>query len=176
MKLFALTLMTAGVMAAVDADLMGNLPDAPAWQSNTYSGYLTATETKNLHYVFNESLDSPSTDPIIIWFNGGPGCSSMLGLMQENGPIVLDDGEEYFKTNPHPWNVRANTLYIESPAGVGWSVAGTEQDLYTNDMVQSQDAVAALRDWFSKYPEYLSNELYISGESYGGIYVPYLAW
>lgn len=176
MKLFALTLMTAGVMAAVDADLMGNLPDAPAWESKTYSGYMDATETKQLHYVFNESLDSPSTDPIIIWFNGGPGCSSMLGLMQENGPIVLDDGEEYFKTNPHPWNERASTLYIESPAGVGWSVAGTEQDLFTNDMVQSQDAVSALRDWFAKYPEYLSNELYISGESYGGIYVPYLAW
>ena len=61
-------------------------------------------------------------------------------------------------------------------AGVGWSVAGTDSDLDTNDMVQSQDAITALRDWFTKFPEYLSNGVYISGESYGGIYVPYLAW
>jgi serine carboxypeptidase-like clade 1 len=43
-------------------------------------------------------------------------------------------------------------------------------------MVQSQDAINALRDWFVKFPEYLTNKLFVSGESYGGIYVPYLAW
>ena len=43
-------------------------------------------------------------------------------------------------------------------------------------MVQSHDGMAALRDWFTKFPEYLPNKLFVSGESYGGIYVPYLAW
>ena len=168
--------MAAAAMAAPKDDLMANLPDAPAFQTDTYSGYLKATDSKKLHYAFAESMDSPSTDPIIIWFNGGPGCSSMLGMMQELGPIVVDDGEDYFKTNPHPWNERANVLFLESPAGVGWSVAGTDADLDTNDMVQSEDAINALRDWFTKFPEYLSNEVFVSGESYGGIYVPYLAW
>ena len=176
MKYFAMACLAAAAMAAPQEDLMGNLPDAPAFKTNVYSGYLTATETKKLHYAFVESESAPETDPVIIWFNGGPGCSSMLGMMQENGPVVLDDGEDYFKTNPYPWNVRANVLYIESPAGVGWSVAGTDADLDTNDMVQSQDAINALRDWFVKFPEYLPNDLFVSGESYGGIYVPYLAW
>ena len=174
------TALLAAVFAVVNAapadEKMGNLPDAPAFATDTYSGYLQATETKSLHYVFTESMDSPSTDPVIIWFNGGPGCSSMLGLMQELGPIVVDDGEDYLKTNPHPWNERANVLFIESPAGVGWSIAGTKADLSTNDMVQSQDAMAAVRQFFVKFPEYLPNELFVSGESYGGIYVPYLAW
>ncbi len=176
MKTFALACTAAIAMAAPAEDLAANLPDAPEWATNTYSGYLKATETKSLHYTFAESLDSPETDPIIIWFNGGPGCSSMLGMMQELGPIVVDDGEEYFHTNPHPWNERANVLFLESPAGVGWSVAGTDADLDTNDMVQSQDAINALRSWFVKFPEYLPNGLFVSGESYGGIYVPYLAW
>ena len=122
-------------------DRMADLPDAPAFTTPTYSGYLKASSTKQLHYVLATSMDKPETDPLVIWFNGGPGCSSMLGMMQELGPIVVDDGEDYFATNPHPWNERANVLFIESPAGVGWSHAGTKADLSTNDMVQSQDAL-----------------------------------
>jgi carboxypeptidase C (cathepsin A) len=69
-------------------------------------------------------------------------------------------------------------LYLESPAGVGYSVFNTTNDTsYAhNDMSQSIDAMTALLDWYNKFPELISNPLYISGESYGGIYVPYLAW
>lgn len=67
-------------------------------------------------------------------------------------------------------------LYLESPAGVGFSTADTDRDIYHNDMSQSQDALAALKEWYAIFPEYKKNDLYISGESYGGIYVPYLAW
>jgi carboxypeptidase C (cathepsin A) len=70
----------------------------------------------------------------------------------------------------------ANVLYIESPAGVGYSLAGNVQDTIHNDMSTSVDAVAALYQWYLKFPEFVDNELYISGESYGGIYVPYLGW
>lgn len=67
-------------------------------------------------------------------------------------------------------------LYIESPAGVGYSIWNTTENRTTNDSIQSEDAMTALHYWYSKYPEYKSNELFVSGESYGGIYVPYLAW
>jgi carboxypeptidase C (cathepsin A) len=134
---FAVALLSSAALAAPLEDLMPNLPDAPPFTTNTYSGYLTVTDTKALHYVFAESQSEPSTDPVVIWFNGGPGCSSMLAFMQENGPLAIDDGEDYIKTNPYPWNTRANVLWIESPAGVGYSIAGTKQDLSTNDMQQS---------------------------------------
>ena len=96
--------------------------------SNWYSGYIDASPTKHLHYIFVESLDDPSTDPVLIWFNGGPGCSSLLAFFQENGPFMIDDGEFIIKKNPEPWNKRTSVLYIESPAGVGFSVADTEND------------------------------------------------
>lgn len=168
--------MAVAALAAPAEEKMPNLPDAPQFPTDTYSGYLPVSETKSLHYVFSESKNDPATDPVVIWFNGGPGCSSMLAFMQENGPLAIDDGETYIKENPFPWIDRANMLWIESPAGVGYSYAGTDEDLQQNDMTQSQDAIEALKQWYGKFPEFLENKLFVSGESYGGIYVPYMAW
>lgn len=107
-----------------DDDKFDQLPgfDGPM-KTNSYSGYLTVNDDKKLHYVFIESEDDPSNDPVLIWFNGGPGCSSLLGFLQENGPVVVDDDNSTLYFNPHPWNQRANTLFLESPAGVGFSWA-----------------------------------------------------
>jgi carboxypeptidase C (cathepsin A) len=46
-----------------------------------YSGYLTLQETPliNIHYVFLTSKNQPATDDVVLWLNGGPGCSSLLG-------------------------------------------------------------------------------------------------
>jgi len=154
---------------------MGSLPDAPPFNSSTYSGYLTISESKSLHYVFTESLNDPSTDPVVIWLNGGPGCSSILGFMQENGPLAVDDGETVIKANPFPWNKEANMLWLESPAGVGFSVANTTQDMSCNDITSARDNFNALLEWYKKFPDFKVNDLFISGESYAGIYVPYFA-
>lgn len=52
--------------------------------------------------------------------------------------------------------------------------------MYYNDMIQSEDAYAALKAWYVKFPQFgydqQNNTVFISGESYGGIYTPYLAW
>jgi serine carboxypeptidase-like clade 1 len=67
-------------------------------------------------------------------------------------------------------------LWIDSPAGVGWSVAGDAEALIANDLQTSQDALQAMKSFYVKFPEYLPNELFISGESYAGVYVPWLSW
>jgi len=81
MRSFIASCLTAAVIGAPAAEKVDSLPDTTAFDSDTYSGYLTATTTKSLHYVFTESLGDPTNDPVVIWFNGGPGCSSMLGFM-----------------------------------------------------------------------------------------------
>lgn len=70
--------------------------------------------------------------------------------------------------------MKANMLYIESPSGVGFSIAD-DKDPKQDDESQAADALAALLAWYDKFPEYMNNDLYVTGESYAGIYVPYLA-
>jgi carboxypeptidase C (cathepsin A) len=121
------------------------------------------------------SKGDPSKDPVILWFNGGPGCSSMLGFFQEHGPYVLEDGAETFHENEYSWNKEASTFYIESPAGVGYSVCPDPKECIWTDNNTAADNLIAVVNMFKKFPELLANDFYISGESYAGIYVPYLA-
>lgn len=174
-SILILILALSAVTAVPAEDLVDQLPDCQKFDFDMYSGYLNVSDTKALHYMLVESQDKPESDPVLIWFNGGPGCSSLLGFMQEHGPCVIDDGEKEVKTNPFPWNARANVLYIEAPAGVGFSYAKGADDLKFNDLLSSHDNLQAVKSFYEKFPEFVKHELYISGESYAGIYVPYLA-
>ena len=89
---------TADAAGNATSDKVTDLSSLPGWPKNTtfdmYSGYIDLKNTtKRIHYVFLEAMHNSSTAPMVVWFNGGPGCSSMLGLLQETGPYVLMDGD-----------------------------------------------------------------------------------
>ena len=67
-------------------------------------------------------------------------------------------------------------LFIDNPAGVGYSYAQRTIDDFHNDFSFSSDALSFMKQFYSDYSEFLDNPLYISGGSYGGIYAPRLAW
>lgn len=168
------------VFSAPAEDKVDYLPDMTSFDDwAVYSGYVNITNTtKNIHYLFLESQNNTAEDPLVIWFNGGPGCSSMLGFISEHGPYVILDGEDSFTKNPYSWNLEANMLYIEQPAGVGYSYCNhtsNPEDCIFNDTSSGADNLQVVLSWFELFPEYKLHDLYISGESYGGIYVPYLA-
>ncbi|KAM8947649.1 lysosomal protective protein-like [Pelodytes ibericus] len=139
-----------------------------------YSGYLDVPGGKHFHYWFVESEEEPSTSPLVLWLNGGPGCSSVSGLLTEHGPFLIQMDGNKLKYNPFSWNKIANILYLESPAGVGFSYSEDKQ-YETNDTEVTNDNYSALKDFFRLFPEYIKNDFYITGESYGGVYVPTLA-
>jgi carboxypeptidase C (cathepsin A) len=100
----------------------------------------------------------------------------MLGFVGENGPYVNEDGTQGFVPNAWSWNKRANVLYLEMPGGVGYSYVDNPELLHTDDLQTSEDNLRAFLQWFQKFPEFKNNDLFISGESYAGVYVPYMAW
>jgi cathepsin A (carboxypeptidase C) len=143
-----------------------------------YSGFLplNGTDGKEMHYVFATSQNNSSTDPVVLWLTGGPGCSSLEAFVYENGPYYFPQNQTYLVKNEYSWNKFANMLWFESPPGVGFSKTGSNpKNIYANDYTTADDNYNALKQFFVEFPEFKSHDFYISGESYGGIYVPFLA-
>nr|CAH8865604.1 unnamed protein product [Trichobilharzia regenti] len=139
-----------------------------------YSGYLSgADDNIQLHYWLVESSFDPEAAPLLLWLNGGPGCSSLEGLVSENGPYKLVKGPKLVE-NQFSWNKFANVLYLEAPAGVGFSYS-INGSLHTDDDITSENNFYALLNFLKKFPEYEKRDFYIAGESYAGVYVPTLA-
>lgn len=164
-----------GADAAPTADEITFLPGLQKQPSfRHYSGYLNVADGKHLHYWFVESQNDPSSDPLVLWLNGGPGCSSLDGLLTEHGPYLVQDDGMTLQYNPYSWNKIANMLYLESPVGVGFSYSD-DQRYVTNDTEVSMNNYLALKEFLRLFPEFSSNQVFLTGESYGGIYIPTLA-
>jgi hypothetical protein len=164
------------VDAAVPADKVTNLPGFGEPMTDTYSGYLDIGGGKHLHYMFFASQNNPATDPVVAWYNGGPGCSSLEGGFQESGPYWTTTGGKTLQRNEYSWNLFSNNLFIEAPAGVGFSYCDTPSGCKHNDSSTAADNFVSLKSFFIKFPEYQKNDFWISGESYAGIYIPTLAY
>jgi len=174
-------------IADIPADKVNSIPnyDQPI-NFDQYAGYITVDESagRALFYWFVESQNNPSTDPVVLWLNGGPGCSSLDGFLYEHGPFRFDRSgtgnifshNDTLRSNPFAWNQVANMIYLEAPAGVGYSYSNTTSDYYTNDNKTAIDNYQFLLNFFAAYPEFAQNDFYVAGESYAGIYVPTLAY
>lgn len=153
------------------------LPGQPQVGFQQFSGYITVDDKKQraLFYYFVEAETDPASKPLVLWLNGGPGCSSVgVGAFSENGPF-RPRGQVLVR-NEHSWNKEANMLYLESPVGVGFSYSTNTSSYETvNDEITARDNVVFLQRWFNKFPQYRKNNLFLTGESYAGHYVPQLA-
>lgn len=182
----ALLTCPAAVDAAIKKDEVISLP---GWSgklpSRQWSGYLDVGPEKNrhLHYYFVESENEPATDPVTLWLNGGPGASSIAyGMMTEIGSLVFNrhslvdntTATPLLEYNRYGWARNSSMLYLESPAGVGFSYCDYTP-CASNDTSTAEDAFDAVTAFFKGFPEHKAAPFYITGESYAGIYCPMLA-
>ncbi|XP_057476368.1 serine carboxypeptidase-like 26 [Actinidia eriantha] len=163
-----------------ESDRVINLPGQPLSPPvSQFSGYITVNEDhgRALFYWFFEAQSQPSNKPILLWFNGGPGCSSIgYGAAVELGPLRVHRKRLGLEFNKHAWNKEANLLFVESPVGVGFSYTNTSSDLTKlDDGFVAEDAYNFLVNWMKRFPHFKTNDFFISGESYAGHYVPQLA-
>ncbi|MFS7920574.1 putative carboxypeptidase D [Helianthus anomalus] len=162
-----------------DLNKISNLPGQPAGTDfDQYSGYVTVDPDhgRALFYYLAESPVNSSANPLVLWLNGGPGCSSFgNGAMMELGPFRVNPDNTTLSRNKYAWNNVANVLFLESPAGVGFSYSNRSTDYITNDVQTAKDSYTFLVNWLERFPEYKSRDFYITGESYAGHYIPQLA-
>ncbi|KAK7399272.1 hypothetical protein VNO78_10452 [Psophocarpus tetragonolobus] len=158
-------------------DRIVRLPGQPNIGFHQFSGYVSVDDMKHkaLFYYFVESETNPASKPLVLWLNGGPGCSSLgVGAFSENGPF-RPNGEVLIK-NEYSWNRETNMLYLEAPVGVGFSyVKGGSSYETVNDETTARDNLVFLQRWFKKFPQYRHRDLFLAGESYAGHYIPQLA-
>ncbi|KAM5552096.1 serine carboxypeptidase-like 40 [Rosa sericea] len=164
-----------------EKDRIKSLPGQPKVKFSQYGGYVTVDKNagRALFYYFAEADNQQAKDslPLLLWLNGGPGCSSLAyGAMLELGPFrIHSDGKTLYR-NRFSWNYAANVLFLESPAGVGFSYSNRTSDYdKSGDRRTAADNYVFLVNWLERFPEYKGREFYIAGESYAGHYVPQLA-
>eukprot|EP01090_Pellita_catalonica_P023366 TRINITY_DN9582_c0_g1_i1.p2 TRINITY_DN9582_c0_g1~~TRINITY_DN9582_c0_g1_i1.p2 ORF type:complete len:419 (-),score=66.22 TRINITY_DN9582_c0_g1_i1:61-1317(-) len=139
---------------------------------NQFHGYIEVNkaEDANLFYWGFESQTSPDTDPLVLWLTGGPGCSSEVALFFENGPWKINPSNLELTPNPFSWNLHTNLLYVDQPAGTGFSYA--KRDYIKNETMVAEEMYTFLQGFLDRYPQYRDRDFYITGESFAGHFIP----
>jgi carboxypeptidase D len=124
-----------------------------------------------LYFWFQPSPNPAASKEIVIWLNGGPGCSSLEGFLQENGPFVWQYGTFLPVANPWGWHHLTNMVWVEQPIGTGFSTG-------TVTATGEPDVARQFMGFFKNFVNTFSMQgykIYITGESYAGMYCPYIA-
>ena len=138
-----------------------------------WTGTVDVTDERRLFFWFFESRNDPENDPVILWLNGGPGGSSMMGLFNEMGPCWIEPNATETVPNPWSWNNNASLLFIDQPAGVGLSTLKPGARLPNTDSDGAPDFQTLLNVFFGDiFPEKAHLPIHFAVESYGGHYGP----
>ncbi|KAL3538601.1 hypothetical protein ACH5RR_001967 [Cinchona calisaya] len=170
-------LLIFGTNGYPEEDLVVRLPGQPKVSFKQYAGYVDVDKKagRSLFYYFVEAEKHHHHLPLTLWLNGGPGCSSVGGgAFTELGPFFPTGDGRGLRRNKKSWNKASNLLFVESPAGVGWSYSNTTADYTRGDDETAADTLKFLLEWFDKFPEFKSRPLFLTGESYAGHYIPQL--
>uniref|UniRef100_A0A453E487 Serine carboxypeptidase-like 18 n=1 Tax=Aegilops tauschii subsp. strangulata TaxID=200361 RepID=A0A453E487_AEGTS len=147
------------------------------------TGYVEVDDRNGvrLFYYFVQSEANPAEDPVLLWLTGGPGCSAFSGLVYEIGPLSFQPdsytgGVPELVYRPDSWTKVANVIFLDSPVGAGFSYSATDQGYKSCDTKAVDQIAIFLTKWYEEHPQFLSNPLFIAGDSYSGLIAPPLTF
>lgn len=148
------------------------LPDVNFDIGESFSGLLPIDDTdKELFFWFMPSRNPSSNNEITIWLNGGPGCSSLYGFFREQGPVLWRPGNFAPTANPWTWVNQTNMVWIDQPVGAGFSQG-------TPNVTSSEEVAIQFLAFWKNLVDLFGldhRKVFITGESYTGQYIPYIA-
>jgi carboxypeptidase C (cathepsin A) len=147
-----------------DADEMYSGLMPISWKDNTEGAlFFWLSMQRNV-----ENNEPPKK--LIVWLNGGPGCSSMIGMMHENGPFSIqantafdatkpNNGQQkeqpyILKRNPYSWNEVANVLYLEQPIRTGFSLAADGAEPTRSEVQVAADFRGFMISFLKVFPQF----------------------
>ncbi|KAM4063744.1 serine carboxypeptidase [Hirsutella rhossiliensis] len=148
------------------------IPEVDFDIGESFAGLLPISNstTSSLFFWFFPSENPEASEEITIWLNGGPGDSGMLGMLQGNGPFLWQPGTRRPVRNPYSWTNLTNVVYMDQPVGTGFSPGpGAVKDV--------DDIAEQFVTWFENFVQTfdLRRKVFITGESYAGHMIPYIA-
>jgi len=152
----------------------------PAEALPTKSGYLVVNSTSgsSIFFAFYEAqkpISSLSKTPLLIWLQGGPGCSSMTGNFYELGPWRVNHSIQ-LEPNEGAWNRAFGLLFLDNPIGTGFSIAANSDEIPRDQIGVANHLFTAIQRFVALDPVFKSRPIYITGESYAGKYVPAIGY
>lgn len=177
MLFFCTCLLQARVEVLSKADFL--IKKLPGLQEEVkfkqYAGLLPVDKKHNGHMFFwlTEAQNSPETAPLVVWFTGGAGCSSLFGFFIELGPFKVHD-DLTLEINPYSWNQNANVMFVDQPIGTGFSYTDQKPPVSGQEQLSIQ-FYKFLEQFYRVFTEYKDRKLFLSGESYAGNYIPHFA-
>ncbi|CAL5872611.1 uncharacterized protein PFLUO_LOCUS6876 [Penicillium psychrofluorescens] len=153
--------------------LVDHMPEVNFDIGEMYSGLMPIdmnNDSRALFFIFQPTIGD-CVDEVTIWLNGGPGCSSMEGFLQETGRFIWQPGTFAPVENPYSWVNLTNMLWVDQPVGTGYSIG-------TPTATTQEETAAEFVKFFKNFQETFgikNFKIYVTGESYAGRYVPYIS-
>ncbi|KAJ2547402.1 hypothetical protein EV175_005236, partial [Coemansia sp. RSA 1933] len=110
-------------------------------------------EAKLFYWYFPAITPKVAEPPLVLWIQGGPGSSSMIGLFTELGPLELTDDGEFFRRNVS-WANEYDLLVVDQPVGTGFSSVTPKKSLSLDDLypLASKMPKHIVDEWRASYP------------------------
>ena len=150
------------------------------------TSFIPIKETSTMFYWLFDPLQPATADtPIIIFLDGGPGCSTTYSLFDFIGPLYVENysfdpktqtyiGNKQADLRQNSWSDKAYLLIIDQPVGMGFSQVNAFKDVAKSAEDVRDDFNLFINKFFDKHTELQGKNLFITGHSYAGHYIPYV--